>query len=182
VNAGFVTPWAFSRIVLSVDDLDFAQVYERHARDIYRFSVYLSGDVHVAEEVTAETFARAWASRDRVRLGSVKAYLLMIARNLIRDTHRAPAVSSLPGDTAVADQAADQERAAHARQEWRTVQRALAGLPEVDRAILLMATMEGLSHQEIAESVGLSVTAVKVRIHRARVRLNAARGHTKESS
>ena len=138
MNAGFVTPGAFSRIVLSVDDLDFAQVYERHARDIYRFSVYLSGDVHVAEEVTAETFARAWASRERVRLGSVKAYLLMIARNLIRDMHRAPAVSSLPGDTPVADQAADQERTAHARQEWRTVQRALAGLPEVDRAILLI--------------------------------------------
>jgi len=165
-----------------VDEQDFSSIYERYSRDVYRFALYLSGDAALAQDITAETFARAWAVHDGIRVGSVKAYLLMIARNLIRDMHRAPAVSSLPGDTAVADQAADQERAAHARQEWRTVQRALAGLPEVDRAILLMATMEGLSHQEIAESVGLSVTAVKVRIHRARVRLNAARGHTKESS
>ena len=162
--------------------IDVGAVYNRYAKDVYRFALYLSGNRAQAEDIASETFARAWVARDQIRVGTVKAYLLMIARNLIRDMHRAPAVSSLPGDTAVADQAADQERAAHARQEWRTVQRALAGLPEVDRAILLMATMEGLSHQEIAESVGLSVTAVKVRIHRARVRLNAARGHTKESS
>jgi DNA-directed RNA polymerase specialized sigma24 family protein len=43
-----------------------------------------------------------------------------------------------------------------------------------------MATMEGLSHQAIAEVVGLSPAAVKVRIHRTRVRLNAARGHEKD--
>ena len=164
-----------------MDDLDFSAVYTRHAQDVYRFSLYLSGDVHVAQEVTAETFARAWASWRRIRLGSVKAYLLMIARNLVRDGHRRPPATPLTEVGDVVDPTADHERASHARDEWRIVQRALAELSELDRTILLMATMEGLSHQVIAEAVDLSVAAVKVRIHRARVHLNLARGRMEEA-
>ena len=174
MNAGFVTPWAFSRIVLSVDDLDFAQVYERHARDIYRFSVYLSGDVHVAEEVTAETFARAWASRDRVRLGSVKAYLLMIARNLYRDGQRRD-WRARQLDLGMPDPGPDPETTAGDRDALRRVLDALAQLPEADRAALLLSAQEGLSSEEIAATLGLSVAAVKVKIHRARLRLNELR-------
>jgi RNA polymerase sigma-70 factor (ECF subfamily) len=52
--------------------------------------------------------------------------------------------------------------------------RALRELPEGDRVVLLMATVEGLSYQTIAAALDVSVAAVKVRVHRARVRLNAA--------
>ena len=37
---------------------DFEQLYERHARDVYRFALYLSGDRAVAEDITSETFVR----------------------------------------------------------------------------------------------------------------------------
>ena len=49
---------------------------------------------------------------------------------------------------------------------------ALQQLPEIDRAALLMHAQEGLSHAEIAVALGLSVAAVKVKIHRARIKLN----------
>ena len=67
-----------------MDDLDFPAVYERYNRDVYRFALYLCGEFSLAQDLTAETFARAWIARDRIRVGSVKAYLLMIARNLYR--------------------------------------------------------------------------------------------------
>jgi DNA-directed RNA polymerase specialized sigma24 family protein len=58
-----VTFAAASRILLSVDELDFAALYERHARDVYRFSLYLSGNFALAEDITAETSTCASGSR-----------------------------------------------------------------------------------------------------------------------
>jgi DNA-directed RNA polymerase specialized sigma24 family protein len=57
-----VTFAAASRILLSVE-LDFAALYERHARDVYRFSLYLSGNFALAEDITAETSTCASGSR-----------------------------------------------------------------------------------------------------------------------
>ena len=163
-----------------MDDVDFSVVYRRHARDVYRFALFLSGDLHVAEEVTAETFARAWAGHGRIRLGTVKGYLIAIARNLCRDAGRQRRNLRLPDGYDPTDGAADQERTTRSRQELEAVLSALQQLPEQDRAMLLMATIDGLTHQTIAETLGLSVAAVKVRIYRARVRLNAARGIQEE--
>jgi RNA polymerase sigma-70 factor (ECF subfamily) len=164
-----------------VDAPDFSAFYERHARDVYRFSLYLSGDFALAEDLTAETFARAWVARERIRVGSVKAYLLMIARNLYRDVVRQRAESRLPENFEVADRAAGPEAVAQARDELQHVLRALARIPDHEREVLLMATVEGLTHQAIALALNLSVDAVKVRVHRARVRLNAIRGEMETS-
>ena len=158
-----------------MDELDFASVYERYSRDVYRFAFYLSGDLAAAQDLTAETFPRAWAVHEQVRVGSVKAYLLMIARNLYRDGRRKPVEARLPA-VEVRDPGRGPEAAAQARDELQVVLRALREIPELDRAALLMATVEGLSHQAIASALGLSAAAVKVRVHRARVKLNAARG------
>jgi RNA polymerase sigma-70 factor (ECF subfamily) len=170
-----VTLAPFPRILLSVDEPDFSAFYERHARDVYRFSLYLSGDFALAEDLTAETFARAWVARERIRVGSVKAYLLMIARNLYRDAKRRRAESRLPENFDVADRAPGPETAALGRDELRQVLSALGKLPEHEREVLLMATVECLSYQTIGAALNLSVEAVKVRVHRARVRLGAIR-------
>jgi len=108
-------------------------------------------------------------------VGTVKAYLLTIARNLYRDVTRRRAESRLPDDFEVADQAPGPEAAAQARDELQHVLWALRRIPEHEREVLLLATVEGLSHQAIAVALNLSVDAVKVRVHRARVRLNAVR-------
>src|SRR5215470_10955217 len=60
----------------------FHELYEKYSRDVYRFALYLSGDPAVADDVTSETFIRVWSSPEPVRLATVKAYLLTIARNL----------------------------------------------------------------------------------------------------
>ena len=129
----------------------------------------------MAEDLTAETFARAWVARERIRVGSVKAYLLMIARNLYRDVRRGRADTSLPEHLDVADAGPGPEASLQARDELQRVLSALAQIPEHEREVLLMATIEGLSYQAIAVALDLSVDAVKVRVHRARVRLNAVR-------
>ena len=69
--------------------MDFADLYTRYAQDVFRFAYYLSGNQALAEDIAAETFARALTATTGVQAGSMKAYLLAIARNLFLDQVRA---------------------------------------------------------------------------------------------
>ena len=60
---------------------------------------------------------------------------------------------------------------ARGRLELDAVFDALQALPEADRAALLMHVQDGLSYAAIASTLGLSIAAVKVRVHRARIKL-----------
>jgi RNA polymerase sigma factor (sigma-70 family) len=68
--------------------MDFESLYRRYARDVYRFALFLSGRPEDADDIAAETFVRALTSREPIRVGTVKAYLFMIARNLYRSGRR----------------------------------------------------------------------------------------------
>jgi RNA polymerase sigma-70 factor (ECF subfamily) len=136
--------------------------------------LYLSGNHAQAQDIAAETFARAWAARGQIRVGTIKAYLFMIARNLYRDQAKASAAreSSSPDALESVDTAADPETAARDKQRLAVVLAALARLKERDRAALTMAAIEGLPYEQIAAVLDVSVGSVKVLIHRARVKLN----------
>jgi RNA polymerase sigma-70 factor, ECF subfamily len=154
-----------------MDSADFHALYQRHARDVFRFALYLCGDRSLAEEVAAETFARAWTGADEIRTSTMKAYLFTIARNLVRRSfQRGRRVAAI--DPELADPRPGPARVAGSRIELAAVLAALQRLPESDRAALLMRAQDGLSHQEIAAVLGLSVVAVRVKIHRARLSLH----------
>lgn len=152
---------------------EFEQLYERYAGDVYRFALYLSGDVAQAQDITSETFVRVWTARGRIRVATVKAYLLTIARNLylqvVREAQRRDQL-----DERIADPHPNPEERSEARSDLRIVLRALQYLPEVDRAALLMRTQDEMSYEEIAAALRISVAAAKVKIHRARLKLGAA--------
>ena len=61
---------------------DFSSLYERYSADVFRFALYLSGNRADAEDITSETFVRAWASQDSIEAETVKGYLFTIAKNL----------------------------------------------------------------------------------------------------
>jgi RNA polymerase sigma-70 factor, ECF subfamily len=153
--------------------MDFADLYTRHAQSVFRFAYFLSGNRELAEDIAAETFARALTARNHIRPGSVKAYLLAVARNLFLDWTRTQGRmrSLLEEDLDAADPTPDPEEVTAARLDLEATQEALQHLPERERAALLMAAVGGLPHEQIAASLGCSVPAIKLRIHRARVRL-----------
>lgn len=150
--------------------VDFGSLYERYSHDVYRFALYLSGDQALAADICQETFVRAWVTPGAIRGGTVKAYLLTIARNLYKDelTRRARQVAL---DDNAPDPKPGPDAIAEGRLELDAVLSALQALTEIDRAALLMSAQDGMSHAEIAETLDLSVGAVKVKIHRARIRL-----------
>jgi RNA polymerase sigma-70 factor, ECF subfamily len=146
------------------------QLYRRYARDVHRFALYLCGDVTRAEDIVSETFVRVWSSPEPIRQATVKAYLLTIARNLYlqqarRESRQDELAPELP------DQAASPERSAEQRERLRTVLHALQRLPELDRSALLMRSLDEMPYEQIAASLGLSLAAVKVKVHRARMKL-----------
>jgi RNA polymerase sigma-70 factor (ECF subfamily) len=150
--------------------VDFHSLFERYSPDVYRFALYLSGNPSLAEEITQETFVRVWVTPGEVCGGTVKAYLLTIARNLyLAERKRAARQVALDGD--LPDPKPGPEATAGARLELNAVFKALQALPEVDRTALLMHAQDGLSYAAIALALGLSTAAVKVRVHRARIKL-----------
>jgi RNA polymerase sigma-70 factor, ECF subfamily len=152
----------------------FHELFEKHARDVYRFALYLSGDPALADDVTSETFIRLWSSAEPVRLATVKAYLLTIARNLcLMERRRSSRGQSL--EETVLDSGPGVVRQVEARDELDRVLRALQEFPEVDRAALLMRADEGLSYEEIAAALGIPVATAKVKVHRARLKLSKVR-------
>jgi RNA polymerase sigma-70 factor (ECF subfamily) len=102
--------------------------------------------------------------------GTVRAYLLTIAHNLYRaEKKRTARQVSLDG--ALTDSKAGPEAEVLGRLGLEAVLRALQSFPEVDRAALLMHVLDDLPYAAIAKALGLSITAVKVRVHRARLKL-----------
>ena len=67
---------------------NFGELYRQYAPDVFRFALYLSGERADAEDITAETFVRAWSAPEPVRMSTVKGYLFTIARNLFLQGRR----------------------------------------------------------------------------------------------
>ena len=153
---------------------DIEDFYYRHADDVRRFALYLSGDAVMADEITSDTFVRAWMAVDRIRQPTVKSYLFAIARNIYRDFHRRAAVHTGLDDN-LPDTRITAEEQMLLSQEVREVLMALQQLPEIDRAVLLLRALDDMSYEDIAETVGIQVVDARVRVHRARVKLMQAR-------
>jgi RNA polymerase sigma-70 factor, ECF subfamily len=154
---------------------EFQEIYQRYAQDVYRFALYLSGDQSLAEDITSETFARLWASDEKIiRMLTIKAYLFSIARHLFIDNRRS-VVRQVEIDPELPEPGASPEMLAIQKSELQEVLRLLQQIPEEDRAALLMRAQQGTSYEDIARVLGVSLAAVKVKIHRARVKLAEAR-------
>lgn len=150
---------------------DFAAVYARHGPTVYQFALYLSGDPSEAEEIAAETFARAWTSRTPILNETVRSYLFTIARNVWSQRARRDArYETLDEGSA----AGGMDERLEAREELRAVAAKLRELPALDRAALLMRT-NGSDYDEIAAALGISSAAARVRVHRVRTVLMRAR-------
>lgn len=148
----------------------FGALYTKYAQDVYHFALYLSGERGEAEDITSETFVRAWASSETIRVATVRAYLFTIARNLFLQGLRKRS-RQVRLDENLRDPQASPYAQAEQKAQLRTVLAGLQKLPEIDRAALLMTAFDGMPYEEIARALGISLPAVKVKIHRARLAL-----------
>lgn len=150
--------------------LNFNDLYESYASDVYRFAYWLSGDTAEAEDMTSETFIRAWARRSTVRTETLKAYLFTIARNVYLE-HKRKRTRHVALEDIYPDPAPGPDKSVESRSELLRVQKVLKNLPEMDRAAFIMRVQHELPYVEIARALKLSLTAAKVKVHRVRKKL-----------
>jgi len=152
----------------------FGELYERHARSVYAF--FSTRAPQAAGELTAETFAQAALSLRRFRdeaNGSALPWLYGIARNLLRRYHASRRVESrarerlgMPArayelDIEAANERLDAERFAPA------LSTALDSLPQSQRRALELRVVEELPYEQVADSLGCSEVAARIRVTRA---------------
>ena len=150
--------------------LDFQTLYESYAGDVFRFAFWLAGEKTEAEDITSETFIRAWSRKNTIRTETLKAYLFTIARNIYL-THRRKASRQVTLEDIHTDPAPGPDKSAESRSELRRARMILETLPEIDRAAFVMRVQHELPYTEIARALDLSVGAAKVKVHRARKKL-----------
>jgi len=151
---------------------EFSTLYRRYAPDVFRFALHLSRDRHEAEDITSETFVRAWTSPEPIRLATVKGYLFTIARNLYLQRLRKGRRDVTLGDD-LRDPGPDPSARVEQSSQVRLVLDGVQKLPEIDRSALLMRAVDGMAYAEIARALGITLASVKVKIHRARISLLA---------
>lgn len=152
------------------------QLYETHHRAVFRFAVSLLRDPHGAEDVMQDTFLKAYQAHNRYRdKGAERAWLFQIARRTALDRLRRRGREAPEEDGALWRETASAP-------DGNTPQNLLLlldGLGELDRQIVLLKVVGGLTHPEIAKVVGRTAAGVKKRYTRA---LNALRTQLKEES
>ncbi|HEX9288765.1 MAG TPA: sigma-70 family RNA polymerase sigma factor [Anaeromyxobacteraceae bacterium] len=161
------------------DKAAIERLLERHQNRIFRFGMKMCGAVEDAQDVLQETLiAAARGIPDFRGASSVSTWLYTIARSFCLKHHRtskfAPVhVESLDDVASEAHDIADAQRGpeelAAGKQVRTALQDAIGGLDPMYREVLVLRDVEGLSAAEVADVLGLSVEAVKSRLHRARV-------------
>ncbi len=152
--------------------LTFEELYLAYSPDVYRFACWLAGDAGDAEDITADTFFRAWMNFNTIRTETLKAYLFTIARNIYLESLRKNRNHRHLQDSQP-DTHSPVERAIEDQSDLDAVQSFLKTLPEVDRSAFVLRIQYDLPYAEIARVLRLTESAVKVKIHRVRKKLFA---------
>lgn len=159
------------------DRAAFAALLREHQDEVYTLARRLVGDPHLASDVAQEALIRAWRALPRFR-GEAKlsTWLYRITVNTAW-THKKRARrhqgASIEDhlDMAAPMDAGHPEVAGEILELRGRLRLALDRLPDAQREVVVLKDIYGWSHAEIADSMGISVTAAKVRLHRARARL-----------
>lgn len=148
----------------------FAHLVLRHQEALFRHALGMLGSEDVAADLTQECFIRAYtrlpSCQDPARFG---AWAFRILRNRCLDYLKDRRRRTVPIDESTAGTTGDDPQLGLEREELRKrVYRALEDLPEAQREAFLLKHVEELSYEEMTERLGASVSALKMRVKRAR--------------
>lgn len=161
-------------------DRQLRELIDEHAAAVYQLAFGILRDRGLAEDVVQETMIKAWRGLGDFRGdASTRTWILRIAHNAAidalrrrRDATLAP--EDLPETGRLPDDTTDPAARTAGRSDLATLRDALSELDQLSRSIVVLREIEGLSYQEIADTLGISTALVKTRLLRARRALQAA--------
>jgi RNA polymerase sigma-70 factor (ECF subfamily) len=160
---------------LQMDEDAFRAFYDRTARSVWLYLARITGSRQLADDLLQEAYYRLLRTpRSYADEGHRRNYLYRIATNLARDAQRrarlAPVAMPADADRVAAPGQGNLSEQASTRTD---IQRALNRLRPRDRSLLWLAYAQGATHHEIAASLGLKTSSIKLLLFRARRRLKA---------
>lgn len=166
------------------DPAAFEQLFEAYADRLYRLAFGLLGEPAAAEDVVQESFLAVIKGVSSFEgRASLSTWLYRVAYNASIDRLRRKPEESLPPDDpdedlespvtpkAFVDWELTPEQMLADAEVRQHLERAIHALPAGLQAVFLLRDVEGLSTEQTAEALGLSISAAKVRLHRARLQL-----------
>jgi len=158
-----------------------SMLFEFYFERIYGLAARLLGDRDAAQDVTQDVFRKVYRAADQLDPERDPGpWLLAITHNTCRDLWRSRAykmsrksssIDDLVGPATPRDPGDNPEEVAARAERARRVQDAIQQLPEDYRSVVVMHDYRGLSHEEIAASIGVSYAAVRKRYSRALAKL-----------
>ena len=167
--------------VLDGDDTAFSALVKKHQKSVHALAWRKTGDFHVAEEITQDTFLKVYQNLSTLKEPQKFAgWLYVIATNYCKMWMRKKRLSTQSlEDTSIAELekatysgyviAENERTAAEAQRE--VVKKLLAKLQESERTVITLYYLGGMTYEEISKFLGVSVGTIKTRIYRARQRL-----------
>ena len=153
---------------------DFASFYRRTVAPLRRYLVRFTGGSQTeAQDIAHDAYARVYPTMQSREIGRPQAFLYTTARHLALDRlkhqTRSPFDPVAPESSgeAAASAAPSIESVVMAREEWALLEHAIAGLPAGCRRVFLLRMVDRLSHEEIAQKLGLARSSVEKHLMRA---------------
>jgi RNA polymerase sigma-70 factor (ECF subfamily) len=167
---------------IRLEPLDSAAAFNTYSRRIHRYVLSLIRDPAEADDLTQETFLRAHRRRESLREAeALGTWLYRIATHVCLDrlrqrgAHTQPEPeAALEGADVVDGDSPSLQQVMEQKQMSLCVQQYLDRLADSYRAVILLHDVQGLTGPEIAHLLGESLATVKIRLHRARKKLQAA--------
>lgn len=154
----------------------FHRDYLSLTETLYRVAFYLLESRTEAEDAVQELFLKLWEMRDRLdAIQSPKAYSIRLLKNLCLNRIRQARQLSFAAELPEAEAGRPQDEALDARKRLDKVLEGIKALPERQREILILRSIEGRSYAEIARQTGMSQATLRVLLARARKTLKTKR-------
>ena len=142
------------------------------AGDFYRVAFYILEDEAEAEDAVQELFLKLWSGREALDgIRKPKSYCLQVLRNLCLDRIRRSRKMETPAVLPEPEWPGRQDEAVDEKERLAKVLDAIKSLPDRQREVLTLRTLDGLSYEEIAERTGMNQLTLRVLLSQARRKL-----------
>ena len=137
--------------------------------DFYRVAYYILEDEAEAEDAVQELFLKLWSGRDALDgIRNPKGYGIRVLRNLCLDRIRRSRKMETPAVLPEPEWPGRQDEAVDEKERLAKVLDAIKSLPDRQREVLTLRTLDGLSYEEIAERTGMNQLTLRVVLSQAR--------------
>ncbi len=167
--------------VLDGDDTAFSALVKKHQKSVHALAWRKTGDFHIAEEITQDTFLKAYQNLSTLKEPQKFAgWLYVIAANYCKMWMRKKRLSTQSLEdtssaalekTAYSGYVIAENRRVAVETQREVVKKLLAKLQESERTVITLYYLGGMTYEEISEFLGVSVASIKNRLYRARRRL-----------